>query len=310
MADWDTRYVNDLPDTAFLLIEPGGHKDREGKTIPRSLRHFPVHNAGGSIDAPHLRNALARIPQASTLSAAQRETAMSKAKRLAREHPSIGGARGEYAGTAGSGRSRTNEDEEPLGPRIETRAFEISDMEVRSEGDGRTLIGRAVPYNRVAALGNGRRERFAFGAFSRQVRSGQSHRVNMYQSHRRRLAGDFPIGKTVDLEERSDGLWGIWRMMRSTEADAALEVVRDKLVTGLSVGFSSPEGGTVRCRDGVDEVRNARLDHMCLTDVPIYEDAEVMAIRAQLLNEPDPLEPWRREKMALDEAAKRAYSPK
>ena len=48
---------NDLPDSAFAYIEPGGKKDDEGKTTPRSLRHFPVH------DEAHARNALARAPQ-------------------------------------------------------------------------------------------------------------------------------------------------------------------------------------------------------------------------------------------------------
>ena len=32
-------------------------KDASGKTVPRSLRHFPVH------DAAHVRNALSRAPQ-------------------------------------------------------------------------------------------------------------------------------------------------------------------------------------------------------------------------------------------------------
>jgi hypothetical protein len=53
----DTSSVNDLPDSAFAHIEPGGTKDAEGKTVPRSLRHFPVH------DAAHVRNALARASQ-------------------------------------------------------------------------------------------------------------------------------------------------------------------------------------------------------------------------------------------------------
>jgi HK97 family phage prohead protease len=52
-----TASINDLPDSAFAWIEPGGSKDAEGKTTPRSLRHFPVH------DAAHVRNALARAPQ-------------------------------------------------------------------------------------------------------------------------------------------------------------------------------------------------------------------------------------------------------
>jgi hypothetical protein len=64
-AVWTTSYINDLPDSAFLYIEPGGKKDGEGKTVPRSLRHFPYKDSSGAIDLPHLRNALARIPQSS-----------------------------------------------------------------------------------------------------------------------------------------------------------------------------------------------------------------------------------------------------
>jgi len=69
-AVWDTKYINDLPDIAFAYIEPGGEKDDEGKTKPRSLRHLPHHNKSvksatenDSVDLPHLRNALARLPQ-------------------------------------------------------------------------------------------------------------------------------------------------------------------------------------------------------------------------------------------------------
>jgi len=46
---------NDLPDSDFAYIEPGGKKDDEGKTVPRALRHFPIN------DAAHVRNALARL---------------------------------------------------------------------------------------------------------------------------------------------------------------------------------------------------------------------------------------------------------
>lgn len=46
---------NDLPDSAFAYIEDGGSKDSSGKTTPRSLRHFPVH------DKAHAQNALARL---------------------------------------------------------------------------------------------------------------------------------------------------------------------------------------------------------------------------------------------------------
>jgi hypothetical protein len=60
-AKWTTKYMNDLPDSAFAYIEPGGEKDEEGKTVPRTLRHLPHHKPDGSIDVPHLKNAMARV---------------------------------------------------------------------------------------------------------------------------------------------------------------------------------------------------------------------------------------------------------
>lgn len=61
---WSTAYVNDLPDSAFLYIAPGGTKDDADKTTPRDMRYFPVRDASGAVDLPHVRAALSRIPQA------------------------------------------------------------------------------------------------------------------------------------------------------------------------------------------------------------------------------------------------------
>jgi cation transport regulator ChaB len=61
-AEWDTAYINDLPDSSFAYVEDG-EKDADGRTTPRSKRHFPYKNAQGEVDLPHLRNALARAPQ-------------------------------------------------------------------------------------------------------------------------------------------------------------------------------------------------------------------------------------------------------
>lgn len=57
MAELSAAAINDLPDSSFAYIEPGGAKDPSGKTVPRSKRHFPVH------DEAHTRNALSRAPQ-------------------------------------------------------------------------------------------------------------------------------------------------------------------------------------------------------------------------------------------------------
>lgn len=83
-AKWTTAQINDLPDSAFLYIEPGGRKDETGRTVPRSLRHFPVRGPDGKLDAAHLRNAIARIPQsnAAGLTPEKKKELQDKARKL------------------------------------------------------------------------------------------------------------------------------------------------------------------------------------------------------------------------------------
>lgn len=82
-AVWSTAEVNQLPDSAFLYIEPGGKKDSSGKTTPRDKRHFPYKGPDGKIDLPHLRNAIARIPQSGNwLSSAMKSTLQAKARAM------------------------------------------------------------------------------------------------------------------------------------------------------------------------------------------------------------------------------------
>jgi hypothetical protein len=72
-AEWTTSYINNLDDDAFAYIEPGGKKDEEGKTVPRSIRHLPYKDTNGDVDLPHLRNALARLSQTSLPASAKSE---------------------------------------------------------------------------------------------------------------------------------------------------------------------------------------------------------------------------------------------
>lgn len=58
--EWDTAYINDLPDSAFAVIEPAY---KQGKTKDKRARHLPYKDANGKVDLPHLRNALARMNQ-------------------------------------------------------------------------------------------------------------------------------------------------------------------------------------------------------------------------------------------------------
>jgi len=76
-ATWTAKFVDDLPDSSFAVIMPGGEKDEDDKTTPRSLRKLPYKDADGKVDLPHLRNAPSRLPQTKGVSA----SLIAKAKR-------------------------------------------------------------------------------------------------------------------------------------------------------------------------------------------------------------------------------------
>jgi HK97 family phage prohead protease len=271
---WTTAYVNDLPDSAFLYIAPGGTKT--GGRTDGAHRFFPVMDANGKPDAAHIRNALARIPQASSIPAAARAAAMAKAKKLAAAHPAIGSGPGKgYEGGAGTGRAAVA----PAG--LEFRSFDVS-LEFRTDGTGRTLVGRAVPYGETTQIPGGAMERFMPGAFARQISGGERSlgQVKLYQSHHDRVNGAPPVARTASLAELADGLHGEWPLYNTPRADEALELVRQGAVTGLSIGFKALPGGTHRGADGAMERHSVHLDHVVLTSEPAYAGAAVMTVRS------------------------------
>lgn len=85
LAKWTRAYMNDLSDSAFAYIEPGGKKDKEGKTVPRSLRHLPYKNKEGQVDIAHLQNALARLPQ-TNINASAKASAKAKLMAIAKKY--------------------------------------------------------------------------------------------------------------------------------------------------------------------------------------------------------------------------------
>ncbi len=66
---WTRKFINDLPDSAFAVIEPAY---KSGDVEDKNARHLPHHDGDGdlgkkqsnkNVDKPHLRNALARVNQ-------------------------------------------------------------------------------------------------------------------------------------------------------------------------------------------------------------------------------------------------------
>lgn len=98
-AEWNTKLINDLPDSSFALVESGGTKDKEGKTVPRTLRNLPYKDASGKIDPPHLVNGMARVTHTNLSTALQKQAhdvLIRGYKQVGMEHPpcSVPGCKG------------------------------------------------------------------------------------------------------------------------------------------------------------------------------------------------------------------------
>lgn len=154
-----------------------------------------------------------------------------------------------------------------------TRSF-TPELEVRSGGDGRTITGIAVPYNRPQRIDSRLTEQFARGAFNQQIRS--ASRVSLARGHI--VLGGILIGKATMLRDDAAGLYVELRASATPTGDETLELVRDGALTDLSVAFQ--EGQNRQVSGGITERVTARLTEVAVVDEGAYgEAARVLAVR-------------------------------
>jgi HK97 family phage prohead protease len=153
-------------------------------------------------------------------------------------------------------------------------------LAVRDDGDGRTLVGPLLPWGveaRVLDRGRLVLETFQRGALA----DADPARVPLTARHPRDNQ-ELPIGVTVELEERTDAAWGAWRVSKTAAGDEVLELARDGVPLGLSVGFMEVPGGSRWSPDRRRVVRTrAQLDHIAIVRTPAYTGAGVVGVRSE-----------------------------
>lgn len=157
---------------------------------------------------------------------------------------------------------------------IEHRNYEAA-LEVRAEGDGRTVVGIAVPYDIEQRISPTIVEVFRKGVFRDVTRA--ANRVKLLFQHK----SDSPIGRATMLEERDNGLYGEFRISKTEAGDEALELIRDGVLTNLSVGFQPLKDEK---RNGVVNRMKAHLAEVSLVTFGAYGDAaNIVAVRAEIV---------------------------
>jgi len=156
---------------------------------------------------------------------------------------------------------------------MERRHYDTA-LEVRAEGDGRTVIGIAVPYDVEQRISPGLVEVFRKGVFRDVVRA--ANRVKLLFQHKT----DAPIGRAIMLEERDEGLYGEFRISKTEAGDEALELIRDGVLSNLSVGFQPLRDEK---RGGVVNRIKAHLAEVSLVTFGAYGDAaNIVAVRNEI----------------------------
>lgn len=151
-------------------------------------------------------------------------------------------------------------------------------------GDGRTIDVRLVPYGERATVDDGHgpyEEEFEEGAFDGQLNV--AHRVLLNFEHERGIGGIVGRGESL-RSVPGDGLYGSFRALEHSDSDKALALVREGVLTGVSIEFLAKK--TIRTAEGVVKRVKAHLDGAALCRRPAYASAAVLGVRhAPILDE-------------------------
>lgn len=166
-----------------------------------------------------------------------------------------------------------------------SRAY-VADLEVRSGSDGRTVHGIAVPFDTPTTVDDGwgvYEETFRLGSFKKTIREQRltdgTSKIKFLALHDR--FGRLPLGRAHVLNEQTPGLYGEFRVSKTPDGDAALELIRDGALDAFSVGFQP-----VKEREDVDgdktivERLEVKLHEVSAVAFPAYAGAVIQGVRA------------------------------
>jgi len=149
------------------------------------------------------------------------------------------------------------------------------DLQVRSTGDGRTVMGIAVPYHAPTRISEVRVEEFTRGAFNHQLK--EPSRVKFAREHM--LLGGTLIGAASLLRDDSAGLYVELRTSKTPAGDETLELVRDGALSQLSIMFA--ERQVRRVSGNITQVVKAHLGEVAVVMEGAYgELASTVGVRS------------------------------
>jgi HK97 family phage prohead protease len=283
-AQMSAASINDLPDSAFAYIEPGGKKDAQGKTVPRSLRHFPIH------DKAHVQNTLSRAPQSPF-----GEKAMPKIRAAAKK---FGIQVSDDSGRAEPGST-------PF-----VRSFPLQDISIRAGGDGRTVDAYATVFDTPVPIHDQDGDyievidRRAFDRILPKLAPSGGRatwRVGVFYNHGMTLHGtpsdrnSMPIGVPLEIKADGHGLFTRTRYSKGADIDRILDAISEGSLSAYSFSGRFDRSDPMPPRGGFRPDRRGNLPTVRRTEstlreygptpFPAYQDAAIVGVRAEQISE-------------------------
>lgn len=169
-----------------------------------------------------------------------------------------------------------------------SRSFALTEWELRSDGDGRTVEGRIVPYNEVVKVVDFHpltgdlfefREQFLRGSCKAMEQAckerGNASWIGLNLDHDERNLSS-KIGCARTIADGSDGAYATFRLYEGQDLDKVRSMLRESH-TGLSVKFADTR--QAKLIDGIVSRVQVHIDHVAATPDPNYRSARVLAMR-------------------------------
>lgn len=151
----------------------------------------------------------------------------------------------------------------------------VTDTTTLTEGE---MLALASTFGNVDLQG----DRVMPGAFTETVRSikaGAS--LPLIWGHDAHGSPQNFVGQIIDADETDEGLQVHARFdLEDPVARKAWKLVRDGSIDKLSIGYSIPNGGRRRGRDGANELHKVNLFEVSLVLTPANDHARVLAVKS------------------------------
>lgn len=110
------------------------------------------------------------------------------------------------------------------------------------------------------------------GAFKKTIEGRQQSVKVLWQHHE-------PIGKSMRLHEDNIGLFVEGKISKTRLGDEALELMRDDVITQMSIGFGIPAGKSEMSDDGLRIIREVKLYEFSPVTFPMNENAIITSVK-------------------------------